>query len=156
MVFVVGDVETDELVVLSVLTLDERENETAVLIVVVLHLQRRLTRIFQPRIGQTLGITDGHRNILAHFQFRGVKVASTHENAHHVIDAVLILSLFPVYLSVSVDTVHLQVAVAIGITVPQLIYIVAVTFACALAEIEWRNIHVGIAQQRVAHHEHIV
>ena len=48
MVLVVSNVETDELVVLSVLTLDEREDKTAVFVVVVLHLQRRLARILQP------------------------------------------------------------------------------------------------------------
>ena len=47
-VLIIGDVEADELVVLAVLALDEREGEAAVLSCAVLHLQRGLARIFQP------------------------------------------------------------------------------------------------------------
>ena len=60
------------------------------------------------------------------------------------------------HLTISVNTVHLQMTVRRGIAIPQLVDIVAVAFTGSLTEVQWRDVHIGITQQRVAHHKDIV
>jgi hypothetical protein len=55
-----------------------------------------------------------------------------------------------------VDTVHPQVAVVVRVGIPQLIHIVSLTLPGSLTEIERREVHIGIAQQGVTHHEIVV
>ena len=91
MVLVVSDIETKELVVLAILTLDKGEDQATVLIVGVLHLQRSGASELQPRVSYTQTIGNGERNLVALLQLGGVEVASTQIDAHHVVETILIL-----------------------------------------------------------------
>ncbi len=156
MVLVVGDIEADELVVLAVLALDEREDQAAVLVVVVLHLQIGGTVVFQPRITQVAGIADGHGDVFADGQLRSIEIAGAQEDAHHIIDTVLVFLFLPMLFAVGIYAVLLQVAIALGVGIPQLVDIIAVSLAGSLAEIQRGKVLIGIAYQGVAHDEHVV
>ena len=58
--------------------------------------------------------------------------------------------------AIGIDTVHLQMAVTIRIGVPKLVDIIAVAFAGTLTEVKGSQFLIGIAQQGVAHDEHVV
>ena len=62
-----------------------------------------------------MGIADGHRNRTALLQLRGIEVSGTEEDRHHVEDTVLILRCLPFMITMTIDTMFLQTAVAIGI-----------------------------------------
>ena len=59
-------------------------------------------------------------------------------------------------LTISIDTMHFQMAVAIGIGVPQFVNIIAITFTSSLTEIEGSQFLISITKQGVAHYEHVV
>jgi len=52
--------------------------------------------------------------------------------------------------------VHSEVAVVVGVGVPQLVDVVALAFACPFAEVEGCEVGIGVAEQGVAHDEDIV
>ena len=59
-------------------------------------------------------------------------------------------------LTTAVDFVLFEMAVAFRVGVPEFIDIVALAFAGSLAEVEGGKVHCGVAEQRVAHDEHVV
>ena len=50
----------------------------------------------------------------------------------------------------------LQVAVALGISIPELVNIIALAFTGTLTIVEWFEAQRRIAEQRITHDEHIV
>ena len=50
----------------------------------------------------------------------------------------------------------LDMTIVLGIGVPYLVHIVSATLTGSFAEIEGSQVHVGITEQGVAHHKHIV
>ena len=115
MVGIVGDIESDYLLIMTVLALDKREDETTELLLRALYLKLVLTLIFYPGVAQMLGITDGQWDILAHLKLRDVEIACSHEDAHHVIHTILVCQVLPLMLTGMLDTMLLELAVAIGI-----------------------------------------
>ena len=156
MVLVVGNVEADDFLVLSLVTLHEREDETTVLLVGPVNLEGFLATILQPGVPQLLGVADGQGDVVALLQRGGTEVACPEEDAHHVVNAVLVLCLFPLVLAGVLDAVHPEVAVLLGIGVPQLVHIVAFPLTGSLAEVERREVFGAVGKQRVTHHEEVV
>ena len=115
MIGIIGDIETDNLLVMAVLALNEREDETTKLLLRALNLKLVLTLVFYPGVAQMLGITDGQWDILAHLKLRGVEITCPHEDAHHVIHTILVSRLLPLVLSRMLYAVLLQLTVAVGI-----------------------------------------
>ena len=100
---------------MAVLALNERENKTTKLLLSALNLKLVLTLVFYPGVAQMLGITDGQWDILAHLKLRGVEITCPHEDAHHVIHTILVCRFLPLMLTGMLDTMLLELAVAIGI-----------------------------------------
>ena len=138
MVLVVGDVEADQLTVLAVVVFNKREDQTTELLFGAVDFERLLSTVLQPGIRQALGIGDRHGDDIALVQLRSIEVTGTKENAHHVIHAVLIRDGLPVLLTVGIDAMHAQLAVVVGIGIPQFVDIVALAFEGAFTVIEGR------------------
>ena len=60
-------------------------------------------------------VADGQRYIVAHLELGGIEVARPHEDAHHVINTILVSRLLPLVLSRMLYAVLLQLTVAVGI-----------------------------------------
>ena len=91
-------------------------------------------------------IADGHGYAVTHLEGGGIEIAGTEEDGHHVVDAVLVSARLPEVFSMRRDAVFLQLAVAVGITVPYLINIIATAFTGTLSEIKRREVGVTIAE----------
>ena len=115
MIGIIGDIETDNLLVMTVLALYEREYKTTKLLLRALNLKLILTLVFYPGVAQMLGITDGQWNILAHLKLRGIEIACPHEDAHHVIHTILVCRFLPLVLAGMLNPMLLYLTIAIGI-----------------------------------------
>ena len=157
MVLVVGDVEAYQLVGLSVLMLVEGEYQAAELLFRRADLEVVVTPELHPGVGEVLGVADGQADDVSLLHLRRVEVACTQEYAHHVVDAAGILLLLPLVLALVGDAVHLQVAVAARVGVPQLVHVVALALACSFPEINRCEVFCRAQRQQcVAHHEDVV
>jgi hypothetical protein len=135
MVLIISDVETDELVALSVFTLVERHNQAAELFLRSVHLKVFLATILKPRIGKAACIADRHRDCLSLLEFRSIKIACSQEYRHHIVDATAISTCLPVLFAVGIYTVLLKLTVSTRIAVPYLVYIISTALFGSLAEV---------------------
>jgi hypothetical protein len=54
------------------------------------------------------------------------------------------------------DTMLLQLATAMRITVPNLVNVITIAFQCAFSEIQWRKVRITVRKQGVSHNEELV
>ena len=154
-VLVVGDEEAHNLLVFSVFPLQIGEFQTTVFLAIV-SLDDRLSAELQLTFLTVIAIDDGEVDDMSLLPVDGIEGTSTEEDAQHVVDTVVISVLLPRTGTVDTLEVLLDVSLASGIAVENLVNGIALALLGTLTEIERSHVGSGVAKQRVAQHEHVV
>ena len=152
---VVRNVEARDLLLLIAFVLDVRELQAAVLHAVV-GFDGGLALVFEDGVDDLRSVGDGYVYALALLPALGVERACAQEDAHHVVGARRAVELVPYVLAVVLLSVQLHVLMVVAVRVERLVYGVALALARSFAVVEWFEVERVVAEQRVAHHEHLV
>ena len=155
MMHVVRNVEARDLFLLIAFVLDVRELQAAVLHAVV-GLDGGIALVFEDGVDDLRSVGDGYVYALALLPTLGVERACAQEDAHHVVGARRAVELVPYVLAVVLLSVQLHVLMVVAVRVERLVYGVSLAFARSFAIVEWFEVECVVAEQRVAHHEHLV
>ena len=144
MVTVVSDIETHNLLVLSLLQFHIREFQTAVFLTVI-SLDGRLTAIAQLGGINAIAVGNGNLHHMTLGPAFGVEATCPEEDVQHVVHAILPTVVNGLTGAILILSALGEMGVTTFVVIPHLIHRIAFAFACSLTEIEGSHVETAVA-----------
>ena len=150
---VVGDEETEELLVLAFLFIIKKGEDEAMIGALVVGFPVFLATIDKGLFLHLLARRHREMDALPHLVVGGVEGTGEGENGKHVVVAIIGFMVMLGKLAVTIEEFLLHVTLAVGIGVPHLIDGVVLTLEGTLAEVEGNELGRDVGDEGVAHGE---
>ena len=155
MVFIIGDIEVHDTLVLTILILHIGKAQTTIFHAIVC-LDSFLTRKSYLGWCPAISIDDREFDDITLLPIGRVEATGTEKDTQHIIYAVIVADILPMLGSIMLLTMHLYMAFSARIAIEILIYCVSLAFTSTLSEIDRCHIGTHIAKQRITKHEEII